>query len=381
MAWAVRPGGRRPGRRRRRRGARQRRAELRHLPRCCSSPPPTPTARSMPVPSAGRASPRLGAVGAEWRNWAGDQACSPVELVRPADRDELAAAVAAAAAAGQEGERGRLGPLLHRGGDDRRARCSTSAALSGVIDADPLLRAWSRSGPGRSSPTSTRSCTGSAWRWRTSATSTARRSPARSRPAPTAPAPTCATSPPRSRRWSWSWPTAPSASCGADEPDLLRAARVGVGALGAISSVTLRCVPAFTLARVDTPLPREEVLDSFAERAEAHDHFELFTFPYADSALVLERNRTEAPPRPRAQRGRLPQRRRARELGARGPLGDGQAPPGDDPGTLAARRPARLGQQGHRPQRPDLRQRAPRPLHRDGVRGAARARARGRAGG
>ena len=35
--------------------------------------------------------------------------------------------------------------------------------------------------------------------------------------------------------------------------------------------------------------------------ADANDHFELFTFPYADSALVLERNRTEAPPRPRGR--------------------------------------------------------------------------------
>jgi FAD-linked oxidoreductase len=85
------------------------------------------------------------------------------------------------------------------------------------------------------------------------------------------------------------------------ESDLLRAARVGIGALGAISAITLRCVPAFTLLRVDTPQPREEVLDSFDERAEANDHFELFTFPYADSALVLERNRVEGPPRPRGR--------------------------------------------------------------------------------
>ena len=86
-----------------------------------------------------------------------------------------------------------------------------------------------------------------------------------------------------------------------DAPELLRAARVGVGALGAISAVTLRCVPAFTLERVDSPRPREQVLDSFQTSADANDHFELFTFPYADSALVLERNRTEAPPRPRGR--------------------------------------------------------------------------------
>jgi L-gulonolactone oxidase len=87
----------------------------------------------------------------------------------------------------------------------------------------------------------------------------------------------------------------------ATDPELLRAARVGVGALGAISAVVLRCVPAFTLARVDTPRPREEVLDSFQELAEANDHFELFTFPYADNALVLERNRSERAPRPRGR--------------------------------------------------------------------------------
>ena len=85
------------------------------------------------------------------------------------------------------------------------------------------------------------------------------------------------------------------------ESDLLRAARVSVGALGAVSAVTLRCVPAFVLERIDSPQPREEVLDGFDERAEANDHFELFSFPYADSALVLERNRVEGAPRPRGR--------------------------------------------------------------------------------
>lgn len=85
------------------------------------------------------------------------------------------------------------------------------------------------------------------------------------------------------------------------EPELLRAARIGVGALGAISAVTFRCVPAFTLERVDAAHPCEEVLDRFEELAEANDHFELFTFPYSDRALVLERNRVEGPPAPRGR--------------------------------------------------------------------------------
>jgi FAD-linked oxidoreductase len=85
----------------------------------------------------------------------------------------------------------------------------------------------------------------------------------------------------------------------AGEPELLRAARIGVGALGAISAVTLRTFPAFTLERVDSAHRREDVLDRFDELAATNDHFELFTFPYSDRALVLERNRVEAPPRPR----------------------------------------------------------------------------------
>ncbi|HWB69936.1 MAG TPA: D-arabinono-1,4-lactone oxidase, partial [Solirubrobacterales bacterium] len=88
---------------------------------------------------------------------------------------------------------------------------------------------------------------------------------------------------------------------GDGDPLLLRAARVGIGALGAMSAVTLRCVPAFTLHRVDTPRPIGEVLDTFQERADANDHYEFFTFPYADSALVLERNRTESAPSPRGR--------------------------------------------------------------------------------
>ncbi len=82
--------------------------------------------------------------------------------------------------------------------------------------------------------------------------------------------------------------------------DLLRAARVSLGALGAISAVTLRTVPAFALHRVDDPRPLEDVLDGLDELAAASDHFEFFVFPHTSvKALVIERGRTEEPPRPR----------------------------------------------------------------------------------
>jgi L-gulonolactone oxidase len=87
----------------------------------------------------------------------------------------------------------------------------------------------------------------------------------------------------------------------ADDPELMRAARIGIGALGAISAVTLRCFPSFTLRREDSAHRLAEVLDRFDEYAERNDHFELFTFPYSDRALVLERNRTPEAPKPKSR--------------------------------------------------------------------------------
>jgi L-gulono-1,4-lactone dehydrogenase len=84
--------------------------------------------------------------------------------------------------------------------------------------------------------------------------------------------------------------------------DELLAARVSLGALGAISAVTLRCVPAFTIERIDEPRPLDEVLPQLDELVDAHDHWEAFTLPYTRMALTLSSQRTnhEPHPRPRA---------------------------------------------------------------------------------
>jgi FAD-linked oxidoreductase len=87
----------------------------------------------------------------------------------------------------------------------------------------------------------------------------------------------------------------------AGDPELLRAARIGIGALGALSAVTIRCFPSFTLRREDSAHRLADILDRFDEMAERNDHFELFTFPYSDRALVLERNRTAEAPRPKSR--------------------------------------------------------------------------------
>jgi L-gulonolactone oxidase len=85
------------------------------------------------------------------------------------------------------------------------------------------------------------------------------------------------------------------------EGDAFRAARVGLGALGVVAEVTLRCVPAFTLRGVDEPAPLERTLARFEELALGNDHFEFFVFPYAKTALTRTNNRTEEPAQPRGR--------------------------------------------------------------------------------
>ncbi len=79
---------------------------------------------------------------------------------------------------------------------------------------------------------------------------------------------------------------------GDDSPERLSAARVAIGSLGVILSVTLQTVPAFNLHRIDSPMPLEQVLADFDRLVAQNEHFEFFVFPYTDTALTICRNRT-----------------------------------------------------------------------------------------
>ena len=85
------------------------------------------------------------------------------------------------------------------------------------------------------------------------------------------------------------------------DPAGLAAARIALGALGIVYAVTIRTVPAFTLDRVDSPRPLDEVLASLDELNAASDHFEFYVFPHTRTALCRESRRTDAPPRPRSR--------------------------------------------------------------------------------
>ena len=82
------------------------------------------------------------------------------------------------------------------------------------------------------------------------------------------------------------------------EGEDLLAGRVSLGALGVVSELTMRCVPAFTIHRLDEPRPLAEVLDGLDAAVGGSDHFEFFVFPYADRALTLTSERTDLDPEP-----------------------------------------------------------------------------------
>ncbi|HET9094573.1 MAG TPA: D-arabinono-1,4-lactone oxidase [Solirubrobacteraceae bacterium] len=85
------------------------------------------------------------------------------------------------------------------------------------------------------------------------------------------------------------------------DPDAWRAARVSLGALGVITSLTLQTVPAYRLRGVDGPAPLEATLEQLDRLAETHDHFELYWFPYSPTALLRRNDRTEAAVTPRSR--------------------------------------------------------------------------------
>lgn len=83
-----------------------------------------------------------------------------------------------------------------------------------------------------------------------------------------------------------------------NRPDLLRFARVGLGALGIMTSVTLQAVPAFNLHAVEGVSDLESIMVGIDEFLTGSDHAELFWFPGTSSCLTKRNNRTAAKPNP-----------------------------------------------------------------------------------
>jgi L-gulonolactone oxidase len=90
--------------------------------------------------------------------------------------------------------------------------------------------------------------------------------------------------------------------CSADEePEVFKAARVGVGALGLLSTVTLATVPAFDLHVVEEPLRLDAVLEALDDHVSGADHFEFYWVPHTGWALTKTNNRTDRERAPRSR--------------------------------------------------------------------------------
>ena len=83
-------------------------------------------------------------------------------------------------------------------------------------------------------------------------------------------------------------------SCSPHErPEVFDLARVGLGALGIVSTVTFQAEPAFLLQAQEGPLPLSEVLTDFHQLVADNEHFEFYWFPHTDVALTKRNNRTQ----------------------------------------------------------------------------------------
>jgi FAD-linked oxidoreductase len=83
-----------------------------------------------------------------------------------------------------------------------------------------------------------------------------------------------------------------------ENPDVFAVARVGLGALGILTTLTFRVEPVFTLEAHEFPMAWAEALDRFDELTEDNHHFELYWFPHTERVLAKANNRTLDDPEP-----------------------------------------------------------------------------------
>lgn len=81
-------------------------------------------------------------------------------------------------------------------------------------------------------------------------------------------------------------------------PELFDAARAGLGALGVITAITWRTVPAFLLRAREEPMKWAEVLARLDELTESNEHFEFYWFPHTEGCLTKRNNRSAGPAAP-----------------------------------------------------------------------------------
>ncbi|GCD89414.1 D-arabinono-1,4-lactone oxidase [Nocardioides sp. LS1] len=81
-----------------------------------------------------------------------------------------------------------------------------------------------------------------------------------------------------------------------ENPDVLDVARVGLGALGILTTVTFRVEPLFLLEAHEQPMGWDEALASFDEMVAGSHHVDMYWFPHTDRMLTKRNDRLDADP-------------------------------------------------------------------------------------
>ncbi|MEU3255637.1 D-arabinono-1,4-lactone oxidase [Streptomyces sp. NPDC006997] len=88
-------------------------------------------------------------------------------------------------------------------------------------------------------------------------------------------------------------------NCSAEEnPEVFAAARIGLGALGIVTAITLAVEPVFLLTAREEPMPFRRVLAEFEELWAENEHFEFYWFPHTDRCSTKRNNRSAGPEQP-----------------------------------------------------------------------------------
>jgi L-gulono-1,4-lactone dehydrogenase len=78
-----------------------------------------------------------------------------------------------------------------------------------------------------------------------------------------------------------------------ENPEVLEFARVGLGALGVLTTLTFRVEPLFVLEANETPMSWDEALDGFDQRIADHHHVDTFWFPHTDRMMTKTNDRLD----------------------------------------------------------------------------------------
>lgn len=81
-------------------------------------------------------------------------------------------------------------------------------------------------------------------------------------------------------------------------PDVFAVARLGLGALGILTSITFAVEPLFTLEAHEFPMLWGEAMERFEAMARDNHHAEMYWFPHTDRILAKENNRVLEDPEP-----------------------------------------------------------------------------------